>query len=470
MEHKQETRSENPDFEEYNQQLQSLRREFILASRNLNLETQEERSKETILSELKEVQLKIIEVGLANPNYFKKTIYGVSEKSFKSPSIAAKNFFFIKVHDKDYYAPAVGQTLTLIDDEDKGLYKGGYEFRVLSESHVEDLTSVRFSFRNLSQDYKDVVYMGGIEFSDVDSTPSIVMSPYPIDIYQPDELQKANTDKAKIFEMKALRSFTDLICTPDINLTSYQGRRNETDKDQNEHPLNVVTSIEYERSQSASFRRKTIRQEDVMELGKVSNLLYTFLDSIDEDVIKTLKKEGNGELRFGFYLAKENDEGEDGQRRTVYYKQDEYFSTNDVAKASEYVHNLLESSSGDKVVVTLEGMYTPKDWDDPDHQKKHTRPHIRRQKRKNGDDNSILVIDDRASEEWLKIKGKINSWKASHPKNGPRGSWFQILDADEKDLVSEILGIGNGQDGIHLQDGTYSLSEAPINKKYSSNL
>ena len=130
------------------------------------------------------------------------------------------------------------------------------------------------------------------------------MHPYPIDIYQPDELQKASTDKAKIFEIKALRSFTDLICTPDINLTTYKGQRNETGEGQRDHPLNVVTSIEYERSQSASFRRKTIKQEDIKEPGKVPTLLLAFVDSIDEDVIETLKKEGNGELRFGFYLGR----------------------------------------------------------------------------------------------------------------------------------------------------------------------
>ena len=119
--------------------------------------------------------------------------------------------------------------------------------------------------------------------------------------------------------------------------------------------------------------------------------------------------------------------------------------------------SLFNENVNSKIVVSLQGLYYPPEWENPNHLKKSTAPYVRRIRRKNGSGEiakNILVIDDRASFEWLEIKRKR--------------AIGEMLSPQEETFLRTQTGYTSS--GINFVDGKYSMSTPPINRKYSSSL
>ncbi len=433
--------------DEYNQ----LRKHFLEASRNNDPLTQTTRDREEISKAQKEAQQAIIDFGLQHPRVYNEIAHGVSYESFQESLRAASNrFSALLQREGDYYIPENGQTVYMVDGESD---ETQYVFSISNSKYdvEEQKTTTQFTIRELSEAQKDVVHLGAIEFSDLDLWPTVIISPYSIDVFSPDDLQRQNGDRAMLLELKALRGFTGLINIPKITKTAYSGKRIDA---QNESQENV-TELKSERVRTLMTRRRTFGEKHADDY--ITHELHELVESLsDEEKEAILDKYPGTEISYTFFIQERNLSPDSNESETIVRPADvEPQPVSERAEALAEVKNLLVLYPEGKVIVGIKGLYVPPEWEDHEHQKKHTRPHVRRIRRKNGKTNPSIIIDDRSSPEWLGIKAKMHQGTP--------------LNEAEKAMVNALYA-KHSNGGIHYTDGTFSPSEHPEGKSYSMDL
>lgn len=441
---------ENESLEDLRVEYDKLRKNFLESSRNQIPGTEITRDRETILSEQIQAQRQILEFGIKHKDFYNNEAFGPSRESFRSALLASANYFTTRIQKTgDYYIPEKGQSVLLVDDEDG---EGLYDFTITKATYNPELKSnkIEFRIRDLRDDKSDVVHLGIIEFDDDDFWPEIIMSPYSIDVVEPDNLQRRNGDKSCLLMLKALRATTDLISVPIITRNAFTGKRLNQHESRNLEATQLVS----ERSFSPMTRRATINAlSSDTEIAIKLNSLHQRLTTEDIEAINNKYPD----IRYKFFLksrsikSSPNFGDNNNERQFVIYTCDvDTIPVQDKTVAIDQIRNILKGNPGDSVVVVIEGSYIPPEWEDPDHQKKHTEPYVRRMRRKTGNIGAITVIDDRSSEEWLIIKRKLRS--------------SEELTLKEQAMLDSLYK----KRGIHLSDGTFSQSKSAEGKQYFS--
>lgn len=424
---------------DFNLQFNKLRKEYLEAIAETDIKTGEKIDKEKVLNRVQVVHAKFIALGIQFHELYEKEASPISSQSFKQAIYANKNRFNSLVAERGYFIPESNQKVFMVGGDDK---KALFEFRITSTSYDEEKqrTGTLFTIRSLKEDEKDIVYFGGVAFDDVDPFPRITMSPYATDVFEPSDLIKRNEDKNTLMQMKSLQAYGDLICVPEIKKVLFSGKRIEAHEVS--HPHDVITPLEKTVSRSPMTRRRTLSLSDVEE-GNVLHKLLELKESLFGDDLEIANNVGDGVPRFRFFLKQFDGE------KIFFSSLNTTISSDKDDKILEFISNTLNEFPEAVIVVGIAGFNFPPEWEITDHKKKHTKPYIRRMRRDGIDNNYGLVIDDRSDPEWLEIKRKY--------QNG------EVFTEKESELTQKYFG---RKIGIHLSDGTFSLSESAEGKRY----